>query len=187
MKYILASPQGPICSMAPGNHILYSVLNCASTHYVQSLTPGTHTICTVSHIKHSHIMYRLTNLAPTHCLQCLTSSTNSFCSVSWIEHPHIMHSLSHPQHTHYVQSLTSGTHTLCTVSYIWHPHILYSLLHLAPTPELLKAEDVEMHVCAKFSRIWAKFKFLVQSWTKQALFSCFWRNLTKFCRFSVFL
>ena len=108
MKYILASPQGPICSMAPDTHILYSLLNCASTHYVQSLTPGTHTFCTVSHIKHPHIMYNLSHLAHTLFVQSLRSGTHTLCTVSHIWHSQSMYGLSHLVHKNSVQSLTSG-------------------------------------------------------------------------------
>ena len=41
-------------------------------------------------------------------------------------------------------------------------------------PELLKAEDVKTHICAKFSKICAKFRLLSAKMVKQALFSCFY-------------
>ena len=56
-------------------------------------------------------------------------------------------------------------------------------LGLNPTPlsshhklsltELLKAEVVKSHGCAKFSRIFAKFGLLSAKLVKQALFLCF--------------
>ena len=47
---------------------------------------------------------------------------------------------------------------------------------------LLNAEDVEKHIHAKFSRIWAKFIF-----SSEQIFSCFWSNMKKFWKFNVFL
>ena len=45
---------------------------------------------------------------------------------------------------------------------------------LLPHPqELLKAEDVKTHICARFSRICAKFRLLRAKLVKQALFLCF--------------
>ena len=56
--------------------------------------------------------------------------------------------------------------------------------------ELLKAEDVKSHHCAKFSRICAKFRLLRAKLVKRALFLWFWRNLTIYnnltCFYSIF-
>ena len=45
--------------------------------------------------------------------------------------------------------------------------------------ELLKAADVQTHVCAKFSRICANFWIFNGKVVKIALISCFWHILTK--------
>ena len=54
------------------------------------------------------------------------------------------------------------------------------LLWVFPCSELLKAADLQTHVCAKFSRMWAHFAFWAQQWWKWQIFFFFWPNLKKF-------
>ena len=62
----------------------------------------------------------------------------------------------------------------------------YVFIFILPTPELLKRMDTRTHVCAKFSRIRAKFKLLDMELAKQELFhicGTIWLGFFKSYRF----